>query len=486
MRRRKPSCIMPSLSDLPTELVQAILRHTTKEDCLALASVNRRFSNEARVRLYRDITFEWKTEEVPPVCSLLQTLLDNPELRYLVTTLDLSGQGPLDRHIHTPSVPLAFDVDKASSLIRGICFPHAEAWENALREGKLDAVLALLVILLPRLARLSITQNFARDSRIISQTVLHAAQFTTRDGGPEESFRPDVSQLCDVTICQRRVGEPFRNAVRPFKNTPDILGWFYLPSIKRLRLSIDNPFEFSWPLPQPPQPRQLQTLFLDQIREYRALPILAACPGLKELNWNLRHENGVDADVLHDPPVVDLTKLTAALAPLHDSLEVLTLGGELEEGLDEMDNPEVTFLGSLDLAMLTRVKTLSAPWMFYMGKGLWEGKTIGHPSTVPLNLTRLIIDDGFEYEAGNDWEDPDMREAVRKFLEEHMQQYTPYLRELGLHPGYMEDVSVKELRPLAEELGLVFSSVNIFDTRRRNIPPLPYCWTWDPPPHVSD
>lgn len=362
---------MPSLSDLPTELLDAILQFTTEEDCLSLATVNRRLSYAARVRLYQDITLEWKTKKIPPVCKLLQTLLDNQELRYLVKSLDLSGQGPSDEHPHykkpTPLIPMTLDIDKASALIRDTRFPHAEAWETALREGNLDAVLALLVILLPELVRLSAIHNFARDSRILSQTVLHAAQSTTHEGRTDGDFRPDVSKLYDVTICQRRVGEAIHRTPRPFKNTPDILGWFYLPSVQRLRLSIDNPFEFTWPSPLPPRPQHLRILFLDQIREYRALPILAACRGLKELNWNLRHEAGPDRDVLPDPPIVDLGKVTAALVPLQDSLEVLTLGGELVPGLSEIDNPTVTFPGFLDLAILTKVRTLSIPWVFYYG-----------------------------------------------------------------------------------------------------------------------
>ncbi|KAH7358930.1 hypothetical protein B0T11DRAFT_285400 [Plectosphaerella cucumerina] len=479
---------MPSLSDLPTELLQAILVYTTKADNLSLSTVNRRLSDEARARLYQDITLEWKTEEIPPVCKLLQTLIEHKELRTLVRSLHLSGQGPLDIDIHTPVIPLALDADKASSIIRSTRFPHVETWETAFREGNLDAILALLVTLLPQLIRLSVIQNFARDSRILSRTVFYAAQSPTpeAEAGSDHDFRPDVSKLLDVTICQRRIGEALYRAIRPFKNTPAILGWFYLPSVQRLSLSIDNPFDFAWPSPLPPKPQHLETLFLDQIREYRALPILAACPRVKELNWNLRHEAGPDSDVLPDPPVVDLQALTAALAPLRDSLEVLTLGGELVPGESELDVPPVTYSGILDLAILTKVRTLSVPWIFYMGKSLQEGKTIGHPSTVPPRLTRLIIDDGFEYDDSTTWEDPEMRAAARKFLEEYRPQYTPHLRELGLHPGLLEDVSRDELEPLAEKLGLAFASdTSIFKTRCMKKPPLPFCWTWDPPPHVS-
>ncbi|KAH6693858.1 hypothetical protein F5X68DRAFT_47460 [Plectosphaerella plurivora] len=483
---------MPSLADLPTELVQAILQHTTKEDCLSLTTVNRRLSNEATARLYQNITFEWEKEEIPPVSKILRTLLEDAHLRPLVKSLDLSGSGyqyGKQAYIFSPTVPpLELDtMDRASSLIRSTGFPHMEAWETALRESSLDAVLALLVILLPELIRLSITQKFAKDTHILSQTVLHAAQSTARDGGDERGgdFRPDVSKLQDVTICQRRLGDALSRYLCPFKNTPEILGWFYLPSAQRLRLSIDNPFNFAWPSPLPPQPQHLQTLFLDQIREFRALPILAACSGIKELNWNLRQESGVDSDVL-PRLTVDLQKLGEALVPLRDSLEVLTIGGELEQGIhEELETPPVTYTGFMDLSMLTKVKTLAAPWIFYMGKKLQERKTIGRPSTVPPNLTRLIINDGFEHDDANDWDESDMLEASRNFLEVRRPQHTPYLRELGLHPAYLEDVSKKELRPLAEKLGIEFSSVNTFDEKWLNTPPLPHCWTWDPPPHAS-
>lgn len=217
---------MPSLCDLPTELVQLILGHATKADYLSLSTVNRRLSDEARARLYQAITLEWKTKEIPPVCKLLQTLLENKKLRSHVNSLDLNGQGPLQIDIHTPTIPLALDADKAASIIRGTQFPHMEAWETAFRQGNLDAVLALLVILLPELVRLSVIQNFARDSRILSQTVLYAAQSSTpeADTDSESDVRLDVSKLRDVTICQRRVGEAFHRAIRPFNNSPAILG----------------------------------------------------------------------------------------------------------------------------------------------------------------------------------------------------------------------------------------------------------------------
>lgn len=488
---------MPSLSDLPTELVQDILQFVAVEDCVSMATVNRRLSFEAKVRLYRDITLEWRwLQEYPPLSKLLRTLLDNPDLRPLVKSLHLGGVGYMNTcSVFSPTVPLTLDKDKAVSLIRSTRFPHTEAWETAFRESSLDAVLALLVILLPKLFRLSIIESFARDTRILSQTVLHAVRSTVRGervkgeakGEGEGDFWTYLSNLQDVTICQRRVSDAVLGKIPPFKNSPDILGWFYLPSVQRLRLSIDNPLGFTWPSPLPPQPQHLRTLCLDQIREYRALPILSACTGLKELKWTLRHVTGFDSDVLSAPAIVDLRRLTDALAPLRDSLEVLALGAEIYEGLDEnVQARPVTYRGFLDLAILTKARTLSVPWIFYMGKRPREKKTIGHPSTVPPKLTRLIIDNGMENDLRNDWRDPDMREAARRLLEEYRLQYTPHLRELGLHASYLEEVSRKELRLLAEKLGLVFSSTNECEVRWRTMPPVPHCWTWDPPPRTSN
>ncbi|KAH6681145.1 hypothetical protein F5X68DRAFT_263488 [Plectosphaerella plurivora] len=489
---------MVFLSDLPTELLLAILEFTPVPDCAIIATVSRRLCDAARVRLYQDIRLDWNTGEFPPVSKLLRAFVDNQELRGLVKSLELCGIGWTDPSIVTPTIPLILDQDKACSLIRDTHLPHIETWEKAFREENLDAVVSLLVVLLQHnLVNLSVIKNFARDNRILSQTILHVIQSTTRNGS-EGDVWPAFPKLTNVTVFSRPPVYP----TCPFKNTPDVLGWFYLPHIQRLRLSIDNPFEFTWPLPQPPQPQYQRHLSIDQIRECRVLPILAVCSGLEELTWNIRHRYGHDADVISETPCMNLRQVTEVLAPLRGSLKTLYLGAECFGGLYDSDQPPLTLIGFLDLANFTEMRNFTVPWNFYMGMDLEDEsnmghhgplpanltslKKIGHFGTLPINLTSLIFTSGIEYDPENQWDGAEMLTVSREFIEEGRLRYTPHLRQFGVHTAFFDfdRQAIGELGKLCEVKGISHSFKDPHEVMMmtNQIPAQPECWTWVPPP----
>ncbi|KAH7362174.1 hypothetical protein B0T11DRAFT_317954 [Plectosphaerella cucumerina] len=414
---------MPSISDLPTEILSAILLHATEEDCLSLATVDRRLHSVATEQLYRNITMDWLNYKLPPVSKLLRTLIDNQSLRYLVKSLELQGGcGSTPRVYHVPKIPLTFDQEKASLLIRGTHFPHTERWEDDLREGSLDAAVTLIVMLLPNLVRLTLLDNFARDNRLLNQTCIHALKSKMCHDGTNSSVEDpwsNLSKLCD-----------------------------------RLRLSIDNPFDFTWPFPLPPRAQTLRYLALDKIRECRALPILAACPELKELAWNLRHENGSDPGVIsEDEACIDLRQVTAALACLHDSLEILSLGAECYGGRSEIEDPPMTLLGSIDLGPFTKMKNLTVPWNFSMGMRPGH-KKIGHPGTLPKSLTSLLFVHNLGCNQGDDWWDKDFPETCREYLEETRLRYTPHLGHFGFIATFDSASTAEKLEKMCKYAGI--------------------------------
>jgi hypothetical protein len=470
---------MPSLSDLPTEILSAILLHATKEDCLSLATVDRRLHSVATEQLYRNISMDWLNYKLPPVSKLLRTLIDNRGLRPLVKSLTLQGGHSSTQHVYYAiKVPLTLDQEKASSIILDTHFPHVERWKTAFREGSLDAVVSLIVILLPELVHLSILDNFARDNRILNQTCVHALQSKMRHEGKKssaEACQLNLSTLCDVTIFQR----PCTNKDPLWKNTPEILAWFYLPAMKRLRLTIDNPFDFAWPFPQPPQAQNLRYLDLDKIRECRALPIFAACPQLKELAWNLRHENGSDPGVIsEDEACIDLRQVTAALACLHDSLEILSLGAECYGGRSEIEDPPMTLLGSLDLGPFIKMKSLTVPWNFSMGMRP-SHKKIGHPGTLPKSLTSLLFVHDLGCNQGDDWCDHDFPETCREYLEETRLRYTPHLGHFGFIATFDSASTTEKLKNMCKHAGIsgTFLDNEVAWDLIWTLQPLPLCWT---------
>ncbi|KAH8175142.1 f-box-like domain-containing protein [Sarocladium implicatum] len=440
---------MPSFTDIPTELLLSILQHTSSsKDQLHAGLTCKKLHQVANGLIYAAISLDWSsTRETAPnsVTLLLRSLMEKPQLGVLVKDLHLHGRdfiSVIAWNILTPPVFVgALDLANVASVIRGFQLQHAQEWEEKARQGKMDAIVTLLLTFLPNLTRLRMLSNFAKETRILALTLLS----DIKESSCNKAVLPMRYSLEDVTISRHRQGS---DKVKE-DNMSEILLWFYLPKIRLLNLSIDNPETFAWPLDYSPYPSLLRSLTLTILRESHAKKVLAVCNGLKYLDWTLEYT--VDRTDMSGP-MFDLDGIRIALGPLRQSLEVLMLTAAISMGVSEIDFPLVYVQGSLAIADFPAVRKLTLSWPFAMG--LEPNRERRMSDSIPKNVREITItSDGFDRTESFEWDEFTMLGPLEEFLT-GCKKRTPFLKQLNLVVEFLAaPVASTNKRQAADPLG---------------------------------
>ncbi|RDW70513.1 uncharacterized protein DSM5745_08024 [Aspergillus mulundensis] len=245
----------------------------------ALCHVNKAFRSVAEPFLYSKIQFTWQKnpdyyatpEQPPPIIEFLRTLFSCPQLVRYVKNLHLDGNA---HDIHAFRWKL----------------PKLERWVQSLRDGSIDAVVALLLARLPSLRALYLGPSFTRQTALIGM-VLRSAICE----GTDRSL-PDFRHLQDVTLLRPQSHD--KACDRKVKNTADLLPFFYLHNLQRMSAAIQTPDAWTWPAAHLPTPSNLTSLDLTCIREAYLGDVLAVTENLQTLRWDCYYDAGVH--VVHD------------------------------------------------------------------------------------------------------------------------------------------------------------------------------------------
>ncbi|KAJ3547609.1 hypothetical protein NM208_g1427 [Fusarium decemcellulare] len=353
------------LLDCPKEVQLATIEYLAPSDLAILSRASQGLHRLVEPLLYSAIELSWTLQCHPPVTQLLRTLLEKPELSSHVRRLDLSGHGfadesdVWDRPDALPSIaPLPND--KLSEAVKNIQVSDttADLWVDNVQSGASDAVVAVLISLMPNLERLSLSANWTSETHFLG-IMFRSALCDTQQDSPRRfpclkhvSFAPmiDEEEHLDPT------------------NTADVLALFYLPNIQHLSISIDNPTHFSWPSRGPPDPRLLSSLEVHRIRESRMAPILSVAKGLRKLRYNWFYQSDVDREVSGD--IVRLDTMATAFLQVSSSLEELEINAELFPAISrgEYEPRGIKLQGSLSqLCKMNSLRRLRVPWSFLTG-----------------------------------------------------------------------------------------------------------------------
>ncbi|KAJ3486920.1 hypothetical protein NLG97_g6522 [Lecanicillium saksenae] len=302
--------------------------------------------------------------------------------------------------------------------------------ENGVGDGTVDAMVTLLVALAPNISSLDLDQLFALEMPLLGDFFKQnlCASPPTQNAGQPFSRLQKVGVLRDRAYMSRENG----------LNAMDRLAFFYLPAIKSLSISIDDPDNFAWPGP-PPTVSTLTSLQLDKIREPNLGPILEATPNLKQLNWTWLY--GSCADKRYGA-TLNLDTLMAAMQPLSHSLCELVLDGNHALTFKEIRPPVLDIRGSLTGLMgFVSLRKLVLPWVFCMDTSSSKGPSM--LDQLPCNLETLVLTDGFRENKWMKWDDhiwgsshDNDRCALARALVRTLQQKTrdvaPQLRRVAL------------------------------------------------------
>ena len=358
--------------------------------------------------------------------------MSRPHLAAHIKTLHLAGPhttfAPLVQTIRKVSVSIT-ELNELISFIRKTSVPYTGFWIQELQQGRLDAIVALLLAQLPNLRCLYLGPAFTQRSELIGM-VLRSAIFEPIDYG-----LPNFRHLRDVTYLLKEGHDRARN--KTVKNTADVLPFFYLPNVQRISVSLESPLAITWPTPQFPIPSSLQSLVLNSVRENYLGDLLSVTPYLKSLRWTWYYDYGLRDAV--NLPIVDLDQIGDAISCLRGTLTDLKIIGDVQLGGNDINLPGLKTEGSLSaMVNMENLRTLQVPWAFLVGFAQDTTKRL--QNVLPRYLEHLTItydlclqnDEQMEPEWPEfEWEDHAILDLLKSWLQDR-EAFTPNLRGISL------------------------------------------------------
>ncbi|KAM6512104.1 hypothetical protein FALCPG4_017087 [Fusarium falciforme] len=444
--------IARSLSDWPHEVQLAVIESLAPPDLVALAMASQGLGQLASPLLYTHIRMEWTLSHHPPIFLLLRSLLENPELCSHVRSLNLDGircelPDVLPNIVALPLLELSQAITRT-----GVSKDVAESWESKTQIGVADAVVALLVSMLPNLASLSLQANWNTESHFLGHLFRSALCSPHRDGFQHQL--PTFKALKKVSLGQRNR----TNEHTDDQNSADMLALLYLPNIQTLSASIDNPIDFTWPSENPPAPSALTWLKLHRMRECRLAPVLSCLTNLQALRYAWFYESDIDEEVSDDVVRLDMMGSAMAKCKTLIDLEITALTLPAYRN-GEYERPDVTLHGSLaELSQLPQLKRLTVPWVFLAGMTMPSSPS-GIGSALPRSLEHLTVTaDLAGTDLSGEWEDETMISVVEAELESGVLSTLQSLKTIHLPSLIFTDevlrASEAELKRMSARFGL--------------------------------
>jgi hypothetical protein len=327
-----------------------------------------------------------------PITALLQSILRRPQLAAYIRRVSLVGTS-FDRPHYgskTPRLPVSESTLKeVLAFVAKAKVSYRETWLEELRNGKMDAFVAVLLCQPSYLTYLFLGPDFfLKESQIVG-LVLRSTLCETSDcglGGDFEHFR-SVTFGQYVEYSDHYV---HYSAYKVHRNTADVLPLFYLPSVTEISVPIDNPTTFPWPAAHPPSCPSLRSLEITNIRESFLGQLLSVTPQVQSLKWLWRHVPDFRDQV--NTPIIDLGQFMTAISHLRNTLEELVVLAICWHDSAGIVDPPLTIQGSFKaIADFDMLRKFTAPFALLLGFQADVTKQI--QDFLPRNLEFLTITD---------------------------------------------------------------------------------------------
>lgn len=404
------------LNFIGEDILHLIILQASQTDLSALSQLSRVDRAFIEPFLYARINWTWNQAKTPPAVVFLRTILGRPELASHVQSLELLGDyddlSPPRHPLPTISVD-DLDFHEANEAIDIAEVQHADRWKEALHQGTMDAVIALLLSRLHELRRLILGTNITKETELLGMTLRSCLSDQAHTG--LSAFR----HLREVTFdsqedCERRmIG----------RQTADFLPLFSMPVLQYLSVGLDNPETIQWSDTKS-DASHLHSLKVALIREKPLNSLLSMTRVLTSLHWDW-HYNSSDYHS-SNTKVVRLDEFIIALNHVRHSLESLRISASCVKGYSGLEMPFIEMRGSMrGLARFSRLKKLSLPWAFMMTFSPDNGIQLAE--VMPFHLEDLTItDDLHVHEAivpgteettfQNEWHETTQLEIIARWL----------------------------------------------------------------------
>jgi hypothetical protein len=450
------SHLQPSLVTLPQEILDEIsCRITARADLSSLSMTSKTLRTATVELLYKDITMTWKAHEdpghkagSPRIDFLLRTLLVGQHFAvyFSIANLRTIGyrSGSASRRGNKPQLPaMALSTNHAAAVdqaLKRMSVEDSEV-EEQLRKGvhnnEFDAVIALLLLLCPKVARLELGLDILIRNNFLSHILRYGlpSQVTTRSSRFQSvkdlrigtSLEPEEDTLTYHVRFPQRVPEKILNHQA-------YLPLFYIPTLEHIEMSLPGLAknqEFRWPTLIPPKLMALTSLCL---RECSASPdvlyhILTSTSYITRLEYDCW---------LFDRQKFNASTLETALSAIKKTLVHLKVSIQFwsNETLQPVERQATWVQGFCSLQHMGALETMVVPLSILSG---WEYDSSWNLAGVlPPNIASMSIlgDCGF-YESWG-WEEEQIMSRFQAFVAQGAwRKATPRLRHIEFaHPEW--------------------------------------------------
>lgn len=403
--------------DLPIELVEMILRHTTFEEDRVLFRTCRRLYQLLKPNMYRkiELRLDGSTEQAledskSRLVQLCRTLYqNNSNVAHLVEEVDIQGTKPLS------VLPQLWRQEGSSEWL-----PRKRRWDGTLRwwrmalgKGNTDVLVAVIVSLVRNVRVLRLGYEMWSDSRFLSHVLDFAKELQTVEFLPPPSRDWDWDAHTDLYKATNANITYDMNQLRALVR---------LPQVRSITCIIAEPM-----IPGRAFARLLGNVSCTDMRTLRLVKselqqrslglVLQRMPLLEELVYD--HWINVNTPLIM-PCYFESRYMDAALARVRGSLRVLHIaltfyshrGTNIGRG---------TYWGIINtmqsLARFSNLIELKIPGVLLLGWLAGGSAHVRLASILPASLQRLILRvdefDGFEY---YDWTKKELMERVRQYV----------------------------------------------------------------------
>lgn len=318
------------LLDLPYELLRPIVQDLSQRDTWALSLTSKALHNHLESFLYSSIRWDWSWDDQtktkwPSIALLARTLCQRPDLGRHIRSFALVGD-ILDDEIEWPQIPDELPApclpeDDLQKLVAHVSFktPFTRRWGSAMRHGKVDAYIALILKHTPHLKTLHLGSKVCKELTILGGFLRQAL---SRNSAVYRSEDRGFRQLEEVYLKAPAPTERIDLYIER-GNMPDVAPLLYLESLKHLTLTMDHCNGLIWSFHTPPRDHGLKTLDLSNLREGELGKLLSVFSGVETLRWQWNY-----SEFSHDaggPHNIKGGQILADLGHVRQSLKHLTI-----------------------------------------------------------------------------------------------------------------------------------------------------------------
>jgi hypothetical protein len=483
--------IMASFLTCPTELIDSILEQVSFYDLVALSLVNKRLYGWATPLLYSRVDFSIRRDNPRPIIHLARSIFNKPELATYVHFVRLRDGEPEIQELHLESGRYQDSISKVSPpqptdkdgisefvlLTASSGLSYSNLWTEKLREGDLNAFIALLLSKLPNLKSFRVGYaavlpylETTESQRVRPKTagenqflgkVFQSAVFDSSNHGLSR-----FQHLEDISFPGPMNTDPGRNP--DLCNPWDIIALLSLPSVRSISGWCLNPksLPFTW-LPSSPDPAYLTSLSLSFVHVKFLAQILERTRALKSLGWEWKYIPDVDQ---LNTNTIDLDRFVEALKPVQDTLEDLTISATDNIAWHHYDFARIYVQGSLNgLRSFANIKRFKAPFGLLLPDwNVQKDETRRLEDSIPPNVELVTVTDARTPETYAYSDDEELAK-LRSWLLETASTTTPHLVEFCFYlvwgSDYVTYERYDELEQVFEGIPLKHSIIKREDER---------------------